>query len=157
MLKITQNLGQTDEPAQDTLTLPFELRRKGRFRAVSDAGTEVGLFLERGQVLAQGDRLKSECGQVFEVAASPEPMVTAHAADWPGFARACYHLGNRHVTLEIGPLWLRFPPDHVLEHLAEHLGLRLEHGEAPFNPESGAYQGLGGHHHHDDHGHHHDH
>ena len=149
MLRITQNLGQTNEPAQDTLTLPFELRQKGRLRAVSDGGTELGLFLERGRVLMAGDKLVSECGRVFEVRAGAEPVVTAHAPDWPAFARACYHLGNRHVTLEIGERWLRFAPDHVLEHLAEHLGLRLEREQAPFNPESGAYHGLGGHHHHD--------
>lgn len=149
MLRITQNLGQADAPADDTLTLPFELRRKGRLRAISDGGTELGLFLERGRVLMDGDKLVSEDGRVFEVRAGAEPVITAHAPDWPTFTRACYHLGNRHVTLEIGECWLRFAYDHVLEHLAEHLGLRLDRDHVPFHPESGAYHGLGGHHHHD--------
>ena len=159
MLRITQNLGQSDHPAEDRLTLPYELRQKGRFKATSDNGTELGLFLERGQVLAQGDKLQSEEGRVFEVVAEQEPVITAHAHDWPTFARACYHLGNRHVTLQLGERWLRFQPDHVLEHLAEHLGLRLEAGEAPFDPESGAYLGHHGHSHGQghSHGHSHDH
>ncbi|WP_116472731.1 urease accessory protein UreE [Zobellella maritima] len=153
MLKITHNLGQSAQSAEDKLTLTFEVRQKGRFKTVSDNGTELGVFLERGQVLAQGDKLQSENGRVFEVVARPEPVITAHASDWPTFARACYHLGNRHVTLQLGECWLRFQPDHVLEHLAEHLGLRLVASEAPFHPESGAYQGQ----HEHNHGHDHDH
>ncbi|GAA3533085.1 urease accessory protein UreE [Zobellella aerophila] len=154
MLRITHNLGQSARPAEDRLTLTFEVRQKGRFKTVSDNGTELGVFLERGQVLAQGDKLSSECGRIFEVVARPEPVITAHASGWPTFARACYHLGNRHVTLQLGECWLRFQPDHVLEHLAVHLGLRLEAGEASFHPESGAYQG---HQHEHSHGHDHDH
>ncbi|MCT7656259.1 urease accessory protein UreE [Oceanimonas sp. NS1] len=132
MLNMILNEGPSPRPADDTLTLPFELRQKGRLRAVSDGGVELGLFLERGRVLLAGDKLVSECGRVVEVRAGAEPVITAHAADWPSFARACYHLGNRHVTLEIGERWLRFAPDHVLEHLAEHLGLCLEREQAPF-------------------------
>ncbi|GGB43242.1 urease accessory protein UreE [Oceanisphaera marina] len=156
MLRITQNLGQSEQQAEDRLILPFDLRQKGRFRATSEQGLELGLFLDRGQVLAEGDKLQTEYGRVFEVIAQDEPAVTAYASSWPEFARACYHLGNRHVTLQLGDCWLRFPPDHVLEHLAEHLGLRLERGQAPFHPESGAYHGHGSSHDHD-HDHHHDH
>lgn len=150
MLKITKYLEQSAQAVDDYITLPFELRQKGRFKAVSDKGVELGVFLERGQVLAHDDRLQAEDGQVFAVVAQPESVVTAHAENWPSFARACYHLGNRHVTLQLGDCWLRFQPDHVLEHLAEHLGLRLELGDAPFHPESGAYHG---HHSHDSHSH----
>lgn len=152
MLKIIHHLGQSEQPADDQVTLAFEYRQKGRFKTVSDQGVELGVFLERGQVLAQGDRLQAEDGRIFAVVAQPEAVVTAHADDWPSFARACYHLGNRHVTLQLGECWLRFQPDHVLEHLAEHLGLRLVVGEAPFHPESGAYHG---HHSHEPHQHEH--
>ena len=149
-----QNAGQSEQPADDSVTLAFEQRQKGRFKAVSDQGLELGIFLERGQVLAQGDKLQAEDGRIFTVIAKPESVVTAHADDWPSFARACYHLGNRHVTLQLGERWLRFQPDHVLEHLAEHLGLRLEIGEAPFHPEAGAYHGAHAHaHSHDSHEH----
>lgn len=141
MLKIMQSLGQSEQTADDQVILPFELRQKGRFKAVSETGVELGVFLERGQVLADGDKLQAEDGRVVAVVAKPEDVVTAHADDWASFARACYHLGNRHVTLQLGERWLRFQPDHVLEHLAEHLGLRLVKGAAPFHPESGAYHG----------------
>lgn len=138
MLKITHYLGRTQDKVHDTLTLPFELRRKGRLRIFSDSGAEVALCLQHGSWLAEGDRLKSECGRVFGVRAGLEPVVTAHAPDWPSFARACYHLGNRHAGLELGPLWLRFAPDHALERQAKQLGLRLERGRAAFHPEGRA-------------------
>lgn len=170
MLKITQGLGKTDQNADDSLTLSFEQRQKGRFKALSDKGLEVGVFLERGHVLADGERLQAEDGRIFQVIAKPEAVVTAKAQDWQSFSRACYHLGNRHVTLELGDRWLRFWPDHVLEELATLLGLSLSYEAAPFHPESGAYQNLGHshshgddapshshHHHHDHHRHHHDH
>lgn len=157
MLKIIQHLGQSDQAADDRLTLAFEVRQKGRFKTVSDQGLELGVFLERGQVLADGDKLQAEDGRIFVVVARVEPVVTAHADDWPSFARACYHLGNRHVTLQLGERWLRFQPDHVLEDLAEHLGLRLDSTEAPFHPESGAYHGHHGHSHEQDKSHSHEH
>ena len=141
MLKIIHYLGQTTQAVDDTVTLPFEVRQKGRFKAVSENGCELGVFLERGQVLADGDKLQAEDGRIFAVVAKPENVVAAHADDWASFARACYHLGNRHVTLQLGERWLRFQPDHVLEHLAEHLGLRLTTEDAPFHPEAGAYHG----------------
>ena len=153
MLKIIQHLGQSELPADDHLTLAFEYRQKGRFKAVSAQGLELGVFLERGQVLADGDKLQAEDGRIFAVVAQPEAVVTAYAHDWPSFARACYHLGNRHVTLQLGERWLRFQPDHVLEDLAEHLGLRLDSTAAPFHPESGAYHGHHGHSHEQDKGH----
>lgn len=159
MLKITQYLAKdlrsTDQQVSDYLTLAFEQRQKGRFKALSDQGIELGVFLERGQVLAHDDLLRAEDGRIFAVVAQSEPVITAYAEEWASFARACYHLGNRHVTLQLGDRWLRFAPDHVLEHLAEHLGLRLEKSNAPFHPESGAYHGHhGSHDDHDKHSHH---
>lgn len=160
MLKITQYADQDinqNNDATDSLTLSFETRQKGRFKAISDKGVDVGVFLERGHVLADGERLQAEDGQVFKVIAKPEAVVTARADDWATFARACYHLGNRHVTLELGERWLRFWPDHVLEELATLLGLTLSYEDAPLHPESGAYSGLGHSHAHGDDGHAHSH
>ncbi|TCI02922.1 urease accessory protein UreE [Corallincola luteus] len=137
----------------DQLTLPFSLRQKGRFRASSDAGHDVGVFLPRGEVLMEGDYLVTECGKCFAVKAEAEQVVVARTDCWHTFARACYHLGNRHVPLQVGERWIRFQPDHVLEQMVELLGLTVTAEKAGFTPENGAYaQGLGGH----SHGHSHD-
>lgn len=152
----------TEVEPLDTLTLPLELRIRGRLRATTDGGREVGLFLDRGPVLRDGDRLASREGEVIRIRAADEPVVTAHIAAGRPMAALCYHLGNRHVQLAIGMQeaetgWVHFPPDHVLEALAERLGATLTHHEAPFDPEPGAYAqaGQGAHSH--DHGHSHGH
>jgi len=135
-------------PAQSTLTLPFELRHKSRLRTCLDSGEEVGLFLPRGTVLRSGDRLRTTCGRVIEVRAAPEAVSTARADDALLLARAAYHLGNRHIALQVGAGWLRYLHDHVLDRMIEELGLAVSAERAPFEPEAGAY---GGDHH--DHGH----
>ncbi|MGS0467632.1 urease accessory protein UreE [Cobetia marina] len=159
----------TEAESLDTLTLPLELRIRGRLRATTDGGREVGLFLDRGPVLRDGDRLASREGEVIRIRAADEPVVTAHIAAGRPMAALCYHLGNRHVQLAIGMQeaetgaaiqtgWVRFPPDHVLEALAERLGATLTHHEAPFDPEPGAYAQAGqGHAHSHGHSHAHDH
>lgn len=160
MLKLIERLDVTaDAPAVDTLTLPYELRIRGRLKAVSDGGRELGLFLDRGPVLRDGALLRAESGEVVRVIAADEPVATAWVEPGLPLARLCYHLGNRHVTLAIGGDdrlgWVRFPPDHVLEELAERLGARIEHQQAPFDPEPGAYSQSGhGHSHDRDHSHH---
>lgn len=167
MLTLTERLGPIEASAAvDTLTLDYATRTRGRFKASSDGGREVGIFLDRGPVLRHGDGLTGEDGQTIRVQAAVEPVVTARLEAGLPLARLSYHLGNRHVQLAIGADadagstglgWVRFPPDHVLEELAERLGARLEHHDAPFDPEPGAYAraGEGGHLHH--HGHHHGH
>ncbi|RKR07562.1 urease accessory protein [Kushneria sinocarnis] len=134
-------------PVLDTLT--HEQRSRGRLRATSDDGHDVGLFLERGPVLRDGDGVRLEGGEVLLIRAAAEPVATARIEGALALARLCYHLGNRHVPLAIGEDaqggFVRLQPDHVLEALAERLGARLERGEAPFDPESGAYaEGHGG-------------
>lgn len=130
-----------DEPAvpQTTLTLPFELRQKSRLQTRLDNGEEVGLFLPRGTVLRHNDLLRTTTGMVVKVNAALEAVSTAAADDPPVLARACYHLGNRHVVLQIGPRWLRYLQDHVLDQLVHDLGLTVIHEQAPFEPETGAY------------------
>lgn len=136
--------------ADSTLTLPFEARQKSRLRAQLDNGEEAALFLPRGQILRHGDRLRSDSGFLVEVRAAPETVSTARCADPTLLARACYHLGNRHVTLQIGAGWVRYRHDHVLDDMVRGLGLEVRCEQAPFEPEPGAYQGGGhGHHHHD--------
>ncbi|MBZ5874611.1 urease accessory protein UreE [Chromohalobacter israelensis] len=159
MLKLIERLGSiAAEQAGETLTLPFEARMRGRLKAVSDAGRELGLFLDRGPVLRDGDGLRAESGEVVRVQAADEPVVTARIEGALALARLCYHLGNRHVQLAIAGDaqrgWVRFPPDHVLEELAERLGATLEHHAAPFDPEPGAYGQAEGHGHGHDHHHH---
>ncbi|MGR2737288.1 urease accessory protein UreE [Billgrantia sp. Q4P2] len=160
MLKLIERLGPIEaSQATDTLTLPYELRIRGRLKAMSDAGRELGLFLERGPVLRDGEGLRAESGEIVRIRAAVEPVVTARVAAGLPLARLAYHLGNRHVQLALGEDerggYVRFPPDHVLEELAELLGAILERHEAPFDPEPGAYNQLG-HAHAHSHGHHHD-
>ncbi|GGX92694.1 urease accessory protein UreE [Litchfieldella qijiaojingensis] len=157
MLKLIERLdAAADASPDDILTLPYELRVRGRLKAVSDSGRELGLFLERGHVLHDGELLRAESGEIVRVKAADEPVATAWIEPGLPLARLCYHLGNRHVTLAIGGDdrlgWVRFPPDHVLEELAERLGARIEHHQAPFDPEPGAYSQAG-----HSHGHSHDH
>ena len=147
MLTLTENLGHAHTDVSDTLTLPLETRVRGRFKAVTDSGAEAGIFLERGRCLLHGDVLKAESGTLIRVLAAPEDLTEATATDWLLFAKAVYHLGNRHAAMEIGPLWCRFKPDHVLDDLALHLGLSTRPVTAPFQPETGAYHGGHGHQH----------
>lgn len=168
MLELTQRIeGHSDGEVFDTLTLPYELRIRGRLKAVTDKGHDVGLFLDRGPVLRHGALLRAKSGELIRICAADEPVTTAYIDDGLPLGRLCYHLGNRHVSLALGVEadgrhWVRFPPDHVLEELAVLLGATLSHHEAPFDPESGAYAHAGrehahGHSHSHGHGHSHSH
>ncbi len=135
-------------PAETTLTLPFELRQKSRLRTWLDNGADVGLFLPRGTVLRGGDRLRTTTGLVIEVRAAPESVSTARTDDARLLARAAYHLGNRHVPLQIDANWLRYLHDHVLDRMVRELGLDIICEQAPFEPEAGAHGEVNVHHHH---------
>jgi len=130
--------------ADATLTLPFERRQRTRLRMTLDDGTEAALMLPRGEVLRGGDALSSPCGRVVAVCAADEPVSHVACGDPRGLARAAYHLGNRHVPVQVGDGWLRYLHDHVLDAMIEGLGLVVESIAAPFEPEAGAYAG---HHH----------
>lgn len=125
--------------ASEQLVLPFELRQKSRLRATTSSGAELALLLPRGTVLRHGDRLRAVNGLIIEVQAAPEAVTTARSDDHALFARACYHLGNRHVPLQVGEGWLRYLADHVLDRMVADLGLQVVHEQAPFEPEGGAY------------------
>lgn len=141
--------------AERTLTLPFERRERSRQRVVLDGGGEALLLLPRGSVLRDGDVLGSGDGGVRPVLvqAAAETVSVAASAEPGLLLRAAYHLGNRHVPVQIGPGWLRYRHDHVLDDLCRGLGLEVAVQSLPFEPEAGAYAG-GGHGHADAHDHH---
>lgn len=142
MIKINLKLDpSTDHPrtADRRLVLPFTERSKSRLRAVLDNGEDAGIFLERGSILRGGDLLLADDGRVIEVHAAPESVSTVHTDNGLMLARACYHLGNRHVALQIGPGWLRYQHDHVLDDMLRGFGLDVRVELAPFEPEGGAY------------------
>jgi urease accessory protein len=138
MLMITRRM-QEPRPADERLVLPFDLRSRSRFRTRLAGGEEVGIMLQRGQVLRGGDLLLADDGRVVEVGAAHESVTTLKTVDARGLARAAYHLGNRHVALQVGDGWLRYRHDHVLDDMARGLGLQVTVEEAPFEPEPGAY------------------
>lgn len=154
MLKIVEKI--ENETAHDcTLTLAFDLRQKSRFKTRLDDGEEVALIMPRGSVLRSGDLLRAEDGRRVLVKAASECLSEVGSSDTHLMARACYHLGNRHVPLQIGAGWLRYAHDHVLDDMLHGLGLHAKTVQAPFEPEAGAY---GGAHSHERHQHaHHDH
>lgn len=135
-----------------SLTLDFEARSKSRLRATLDDGNDVAIILPRGNRLRPGDLLGSEDGLVVAVKAATEKVSVVKTSDQLLLARACYHLGNRHVALQILPSELRYLHDHVLDNMVRKLGLDVSLNEAPFEPETGAY-GDHAHLHGDHHGH----
>lgn len=124
---------------QHSLTLPYERRIITRQRVTLDNGRDAGLLLPRGTSLQDGAYLQAETGEVVQVKAALETVSTLYCNDPWLFARACYHLGNRHVALEISPGRLRYLHDHVLDDLLLGLGLAVVVEQATFEPESGAY------------------
>ena len=155
MLTISTRRTVTGTP-DERLVLPFDLRQKSRLRARLESGGEVALHLERGSVLRGGDRLAATDGRIVLIVAAEEPLSRMYADDARLLTQAAYHLGNRHVPLQIGEGWLQIEQDHVLEHMIIGLGLKVERVMAPFEPEAGAYGGDHGHGD-DDHGHGHHH
>lgn len=135
-----------------TLTLPLDLRQKSRQRTTLDNGEEAALFLKRGTVLRNGDLISNDNGLIVQIKAAPETLSCARCSDPLLFARACYHLGNRHMPLQIEPNRILYLHDHVLDDMLKGLGLELETVTEPFEPEPGAYggsaTGAGNHHHH---------
>jgi urease accessory protein len=142
---VIEHRAPVDQPATERLVLPFDLRCKCRLRTQLASGEEAGLFLERGTVLRAGERLLANDGRVVEVVAAPEAVMEVRSDDALLLARAAYHLGNRHVAVELKPGLVRFARDPVLGEMVRGLGLDVIENEAPFDPERGAYGGHGGH------------
>jgi urease accessory protein len=129
----------TQASAHLTLPLTAEERARSRHRFETAEGQPVFLHLPRGTVLQDGDWLQSEDGITVRVVAKPEPVLTVTAKSPLALLQAAYHLGNRHVPLEITATYLRLTPDPVLQHLLEHRGLQVTAEIRPFQPETGAY------------------
>lgn len=144
MLLIEKKTNLT-EPIAGSITLSFELRCKNRLRTHLDSGELVGLFLERGTVLRGGDRLQANDGRIIQVLAASELVIIARSQDTCLLSRAAYHLGNRHVPVEVRKDLLIFQKDHVLAEMVQGLGLIVEEKLNPFEPESGAYGNHVGH------------
>jgi len=123
------------------LIMPYELRQKCRLRTQTTTGEETGLFLPRGAVLHDGDFLEAEDGRIVKVTARLEKVLQVGCPDPVQLARIAYHLGNRHVALQIGAGWLRIANDYVLRQMVEGLGAMVVPVEAAFEPEPGAYGG----------------
>lgn len=147
-----------------TLELGWDVRQKSRFDATDSQGRALGIFLPRGSVVRGGDVLVAEDGSLVAVKSALQPvLVVRHCSEHGSpfdLLRAAYHLGNRHVQLELQPDHLKLEPDHVLAGLLRQMHLIVSEEQAPFEPESGAYASgahahAAGHGH--DHGHDHDH
>ena len=148
-----------------SITLDWDVRQKSRFESTDSAGRQVGVFLQRGQVVRGGDVLVGEDGSLLKVMAAPQAVLrithcTAHGTPFD-LTRAAYHLGNRHVPIELQADHLKIEPDHVLAEMLRSMHLIVNEVSESFEPENGAYGEHGGGHHHghgDTHGHdHHNH
>ena len=159
MLKASRTLpeGAARAAPNDTLTLPFELRQKSRLVATLASGRQIALALPRGNVLRGGTLLEADDGSVVAVCSANEELSVVRSADPAALLRAAYHLGNRHVALQMEAGALSYLHDHVLDDMLHGLGLHPQVEQQPFEPEAGAY-GRAGHHHHEHdraHDHHH--
>jgi urease accessory protein len=143
MLTVTERL--PDDPSAAvtyTLALTAEERTRSRLQFQTEEGVTVQLGLPRGTVLRDGDLLRDDGGDtVVRVRAKPEPVVTARGGDQRLLLRAAYHLGNRHVPVEVGSDYLRLSSDSVLADMLVQLGLEIIEEIVPFQPEAGAYAG----------------
>ncbi|WP_027695007.1 urease accessory protein UreE [Vibrio litoralis] len=158
LTKIVTDSAQIAEQNVDgVLSLPINSRIKSRLKVSLEDGRDAGLFLPRGNILRGGQLLQSECGLLIEVTAAPETVSSVYCDDALLLNRVTYHLGNRHVPLQIADGWVRYQHDHVLDDMVVGLGAKVTVEQAEFEPEDGAYGGRSGGHHHHDHEHDHSH
>jgi urease accessory protein len=144
-----------------TVELDWDVRQKSRFDCTDSQGRHLGVFLPRGTVVRGGDVLVAEDGSLIKIVAAPQPVLvithcTQHGTPFD-LTRAAYHLGNRHVAIELKPDHLKIEPDHVLAEMLRNMHLIVKETRGPFEPEGGAYGGHGNGHdaHSHDGGHHH--
>ena len=145
-----------------TVELNWDVRQKSRFEATDSQGRRLGVFLPRGTVVRGGDVLVAEDGSLLRVVAAAQPVLKImHCSDHGtpfDLLRAAYHLGNRHVALELRPDHLKIEPDHVLADMLRGMHLIVQAVQEPFEPEGGAYaQGHAAHGHAHRHEHAHEH
>ena len=134
----TLSSGASGATPARTMTLPFDQRQRARQRGQLDDGAEIAVVLPRGTIMRGGDYLLGVEGGLVRVIAADEPVsFVAGAPD--GLTRAAYHLGNRHVWVELGDGRVCWLQDHVLDAMIEGFGLEVRHARLPFEPEGGAY------------------
>jgi urease accessory protein len=153
MVEIKTKLVDDARAAQAQLKLPFDLRQKSRLRTQLVNGEDAWLLLPRGEILRGGDKLLASDGRIVEIVSENEDVLHVQCANAAALTRAAYHLGNRHVPVQVGDGFLRLAADHVLADMLKGLGATLTAMRAPFEPEAGAYGGSGSHHHGDEGGH----
>jgi len=139
--------------AVDSITLDAHERHRRRVVLAGERGTKFLLDLPQATALRDGDGLVLDDGAIVRIVGRPEPLIEIAAADTHELARVAWHIGNRHIDVQIVGERLRIRRDHVIEDMLRGLGARLTPVEAPFDPEHGAYD----HHGHEHGGHHHDH
>lgn len=131
-----------------TIELDWDVRQKSRFDTVDSQGRRIGVFLPRGTAVRGGDVLVAEDGSLIKVIAAPQPVLVITHCTQHGTAfdltRAAYHLGNRHVPIELQPDHLKIEPDHVLAAMLRSMHLIVREAEQAFEPEGGAYGDHGG-------------
>jgi urease accessory protein len=146
-----------------SVALDWDVRQKSRFETTDSNGRSVGVFLQRGQVVRGGDVLVGEDGSLLKVLAAPQPILRiTHCPDHGSLfdlTRAAYHLGNRHVPIELQADHLKIEPDHVLADMLRDMHMTVVAVDEAFEPENGAYGEHASHagHGHPDQGHSHDH
>ena len=140
-----------------TVELDWDVRQKSRFDATDSQGRSLGVFLPRGTAARGGDLLVTEDGSLVRVIAAPQPvLVVTHCTEHGSafdLVRAAYHLGNRHVQLELRPDRLLLEPDHVLAGMLRQMHLIVTEANEAFEPEAGAYAAGGHGHAHERHDH----
>lgn len=133
----------------DTLVLTFNQRQKSRLKANLTAQEQIGIILPRGTILKDGDVLASKLDDLIKIHAAEETVSTVTTDDVHLLLRIAYHLGNRHVPLQVELTWLRYGHDHVLDDMVRLLGGEITVSQNAFQPEKGAYGGGHKHHGHD--------
>lgn len=139
----TEPLSAAQAQATPRLRLSYQERVRSRLAAVLPNGEAVAILLPRGSVLRDGSVLLGDSGEHLVVEAMREPLARVTAPTAHALLRAVYHLANRHVPAQLGPDHALIERDPVLERMLVGLGARIEHLEAPFDPEAGAYEGHG--------------
>jgi urease accessory protein len=126
-----------------TVELDWDVRQKSRFDCIDSRGRQLGVFLPRGTVVRGGDVMVAEDGSLVKVIAAPQPVLVITHCNEHGtpfdLTRAAYHLGNRHVPIELKPDHLKIEPDHVLADMLRAMHLIVNETSAAFEPEGGAY------------------
>ncbi len=141
----------TDTPV-DTVLIDFDRRHRRRIQLTTERGADLLLDLPQAARLRDGDGLRLDDGRIVRVQARPEPLLDIHAHDAAGLVRIAWHLGNRHLPVQLLGDHIRIRADHVIADMVRGLGGHVHALDAPFDPESGAYAAAAHHHHDDDDG-----